>query len=151
MNKGSERRKEWVKKNAKICPICGNEMYYRSQTCKNCIPNRSRAEEIKAMTLGEYKNKTINKGKHPSWVFAEIRNFARTWNKDIEDICKKCLYDKHVEVCHIKPISSFRDSDLIGEINSKENILKLCPNCHWEFDNELISIEEIRLCIDSAP
>lgn len=50
-------------------------------------------------------------------------------------VCAKCGYDKHVEVCHVKPISSFDKSTPLGVVNSKENLLLLCPNCHWEHDN----------------
>ncbi len=50
-------------------------------------------------------------------------------------VCAKCGYDKHVEVCHIKPISSFDKSTPLGIVNGKENLMLLCPNCHWEHDN----------------
>jgi predicted restriction endonuclease len=52
-----------------------------------------------------------------------------------EQKCKICGYDKHVEVCHIKSVSSFGDDDFITEINSFNNLIGLCPNHHWEFDN----------------
>jgi len=54
--------------------------------------------------------------------------------------CFNCGYHKHVEVCHIKAVSSYEDSSLISEINSKENLLFLCPNCHWEFDTGVLEI-----------
>jgi predicted restriction endonuclease len=57
-----------------------------------------------------------------------------------EKKCKVCGYDKHVEVCHIKSVSSFGDEDLITEINSFDNLIGLCPNHHWEFDNGHINI-----------
>ena len=51
-----------------------------------------------------------------------------------------CGYDNHIEVAHIKPISSFDDNTKLSEINHKNNIVALCPNHHWEFDNNLISL-----------
>jgi hypothetical protein len=54
--------------------------------------------------------------------------------------CKVCGYDKHVEVCHIKSVSSFGDSDFITEINSFNNLIGLCPNHHWEYDNGHINL-----------
>ena len=57
-----------------------------------------------------------------------------------EKKCKVCGYDKHVEVCHIKSVSSFGDDDLITDINSFDNLIGLCPNHHWEFDNGYIEI-----------
>ena len=49
--------------------------------------------------------------------------------------CACCGYDKHVELAHIKPVSSFDVNTLISVVNSEENVIQLCPNCHWEFDN----------------
>ena len=49
--------------------------------------------------------------------------------------CEQCGYDKHVEVCHIKPIQSFPSQTAIDIINDISNLIVLCPNCHWEFDN----------------
>jgi len=49
--------------------------------------------------------------------------------------CEKCGYSYHTQLCHIKPISKFQDSSLLSEINSRENICFLCPNCHWELDH----------------
>ena len=50
-------------------------------------------------------------------------------------LCANCGYDKHFEVCHIKDVASFSDEALIGEINHIDNLIGLCPTCHWEFDN----------------
>ena len=36
--------------------------------------------------------------------------------------CAKCGYDKHVELCHIKSMSSFPDSALVKEVNNRKNI-----------------------------
>ena len=49
--------------------------------------------------------------------------------------CAKCGYDKHVELAHIKPISKFGDESKLSDVNSENNVIQLCPNCHWEFDN----------------
>ena len=54
--------------------------------------------------------------------------------------CKVCGYGKHIQVCHIKSVSSFSDDTLIIEINSKDNLVGLCPNHHWEYDHGLIKI-----------
>lgn len=49
--------------------------------------------------------------------------------------CFVCGYDKYTEVCHKKSVSSFPGSATLDEINSLDNLISLCPNCHWEFDN----------------
>lgn len=57
-------------------------------------------------TIGEYREKLSVEGKHPSWVNS-----------------------------HIIPISSFTNDQLLSEVNNEDNVIPLCPNCHWEFDN----------------
>lgn len=49
--------------------------------------------------------------------------------------CEKCGYSKHTELCHKKSIQSFTDNTKVSTINSRDNIIYLCPNCHWELDN----------------
>ena len=51
-----------------------------------------------------------------------------------------CGYDKHVEIAHIKAVSDFDDSSLISEINHPDNLIGLCPNHHWEYDNGLLKL-----------
>ena len=49
--------------------------------------------------------------------------------------CACCGYDKHFEVAHIKAVSSFDKNVLLSEINAEDNLIALCPNHHWEYDN----------------
>ena len=53
--------------------------------------------------------------------------------------CAACGYSKHTEVCHIRPIRDFPITALISDVNDPSNLIRLCPNCHWEFDHGLIS------------
>lgn len=55
--------------------------------------------------------------------------------------CVICGYDKHVEVAHIKAVSEFSDNSTLREINSISNLIGLCPNHHWEYDNGLLDIK----------
>jgi len=57
--------------------------------------------------------------------------------------CHYCGYSKHIEFCHIKSISDFDDNTTLREINSEHNVVILCPNCHWEFDNNIIQLSDI--------
>jgi hypothetical protein len=94
-------------------------------------------------TIGEYRKMKSVEGKHPSWVHSHIRMFCRSWNKELLKLpCACCNYNLHVELCHIKPISSFPDESLLGDVNSSKNIIQLCRNCHWEFDNGYIIISK---------
>jgi predicted HNH restriction endonuclease len=73
-----------------------------------------------------------------AWIRDKARRVMK--NLGIQKICRNCGYDKHVVVCHIKPISSFSEHSKISEINSTANLVYLCPNCHWELDNGLVKI-----------
>jgi len=113
--------------------------------CQDCFPRwGEQSNWFKNLTLQEYHNKNSVKSKHPSWANSHIRNFCRSWNKDLRNLpCQRCSYSFHVELCHIKPISSFSGKTTLREINSPDNILILCRNCHWEFDNGKLQIESI--------
>lgn len=54
--------------------------------------------------------------------------------------CAICGYDKHIEIAHIKAVSEFDDSVTIAEINSIDNLIALCPNHHWEYDNGILTL-----------
>ena len=69
--------------------------------------------------------------------YDNIRNHANRLYKNRTHQCEKCSYDKHTEICHIKPISSFSKDTKVGVVNGKQNIMFLCPNCHWEHDRQL--------------
>ena len=81
---------------------------------------------------------------NPRWYSAEIRNYAKNWNPTLlNNPCRMCGYSTHTELCHIKAIKDFNDNISLDEINHPTNLIVLCPNHHWEFDNGVISIEEI--------
>lgn len=69
--------------------------------------------------------------KHAHYVFNKHNKHKK---------CLICGYDTHVEVCHIKSVSSYDENALISEINNINNLVGLCPNHHWEYDNGLIQI-----------
>ena len=60
------------------------------------------------------------------------------YSYNTEQKCAICGYDKHIEVAHIIPVRSFGDDASIREINSIDNLIGLCPNHHWEYDNGLL-------------
>lgn len=63
------------------------------------------------------------------------------WKNKKDKKCDICGYDKHIEVCHIKAVSEFNDKILISEINNIDNLVGLCPNHHWEFDNGILDLK----------
>jgi predicted HNH restriction endonuclease len=54
--------------------------------------------------------------------------------------CAQCGYDKHIEVSHKRPLASFPGDTPISVVNSLDNLVGLCPNCHWEFDHGLLQL-----------
>lgn len=56
--------------------------------------------------------------------------------------CAVCGYGHRIDVCHIKSVSSFPDTATVAEINDLSNLVALCPNHHWEFDNEFLTAGE---------
>lgn len=82
------------------------------------------------------------KGRTDANKYMKVRSRAKSIAKqnNLLDKCYNCGYNKHVECCHIKDISEFTKDSLLSIINSKNNLIGLCPNCHWEFDNDLLQI-----------
>lgn len=128
----------------KKCSRCDSLVRnYRSNLCEHHHQERlmSHKDYILNLTLQDYVERECIKRLHPSSKFAHIRGLARSWYKDrLKLPCHICGYSKHVELAHIKSLSSFPLTATIKEVNSSSNVLQLCPNCHWEFDHGLITL-----------
>ena len=125
--------KTYIKrKRTKKCRLCDNLIVKNRVHCSDCL-KRDR-------TLGELKN---NGSKYRCAVNNCIRYHAKQKCRNRKQVCASCGYDLHVEVCHIKPVSSFNDSSLESEINAKNNLILLCRNCHWEQEKGLLDISEL--------
>jgi len=126
-------------KKVKNCRYCGKEhSRFSSQVCSNLCAIYER-----------YGDKTIEDVmiRTGANTYDRIRNSAKNIAKNLGyDECCVCDYNKHVEVSHISPISSFDKCTKLVIVNSIENITYLCPNCHWEYDNGLLSKEYIINC-----
>lgn len=100
-----------------------------------------RKKRLRDLTLLEYLERTHVKPLPAMIKKSALRSFARHWNQDIlKKPCANCGYDKHVQLAHIKAIRDFPLTATLGEINSRTNVIQLCPNCHWEFDNTFLKI-----------
>jgi len=130
------------RKLTKKCSKCDNIVRnYRSKLCENHFQEKKLAsnEEYKNRTMGYYRSKECLKELHKSSIHAHVRGLCRVWLKHLtKESCKNCGYSKHVELCHIKPLASFTDDSLLKDVNSKDNVIPLCRNCHWEFDRGLL-------------
>lgn len=134
-NKRNPKRKRSIK----YCKKCGVTLSSSRRTvCDSCMP------KLATSTLKDIASNKAAKGKHPSWRNAVVRNHCRSHNKNRPKVCDRCGYSKHVEMCHITPLASFSETATLAEVNREENVAILCRNCHWEFDNGLLSLSEFR-------
>lgn len=113
-----------------ICPLCRNKKDSKAITCHNCKLERT-------FTIQE--NRTLeditSKG-NARVKWSHLRGLAHKKMKinNIEKKCKICGFDDAVELCHIKPISSFNKKSKVKDINSLNNLIYLCPNHHVLLD-----------------
>lgn len=99
----------------------------------NILDIKCRTNSISNYTKKELFNKYPNYLSARNAICSLARNIYRNSTRPKQCIC--CNYDKHYEVAHIKAVSDFDDDALISEINSEDNLIALCPNHHWEYDN----------------
>lgn len=121
--------KMWANRNKASCQNCKKPIKHSSTLCKSC---ESGTNLCKLKTIGDCKTS------------AQIRGFNRSWNKELTLLpCQFCGYSLHVELAHIKPISSFKKSDLLSVVNDPTNILVLCKNHHWEQEHGILLLSDI--------
>lgn len=124
-------------KTAKVCTICFGPSQYK----KRCVSCRQQASEdylntTKAMLRGDGN---MNFNSRLPYLRSHSKATYIKSNRPLE--CKVCGYDTHVEIAHIKAVKDFSDDSTIREINDLSNLLALCRNHHWEFDNGVLSID----------
>lgn len=102
---------------------------------------------IKKIDPVEQKTKGTLFNTRKNWQSARtsIRKIAQKNydNAGLPYVCAICGYSNHIEIAHIKAVSEFDDNTLISEIDNSSNLIGLCPNHHWEFDNGLLTKEYI--------
>lgn len=132
------------RKITRICKLCTNPVKsYRHLLCSIHWEKYKSSKSIQNsnITIGSYRQKLSVNGKHPSWTHSHIRQFARSWNKEMcLQPCFNCGYSIHVELCHKKAVSEFDDDTPLSIVNHSNNLIPLCRNCHWEFDNGYLKI-----------
>jgi hypothetical protein len=132
------------KKLTRTCSKCSSVVKsYKHSLCEfhHEELKQTKYEVTKNLTLQDYWNKKSLDGLHTSSKNAHIRQLGRTKFKDLlRKPCANCGYSKHVELCHIKPIRDFKPTDKVDLVNARDNVIQLCPNCHWEFDNGYLKL-----------
>lgn len=121
------------------CINCKKDTEYGNRKfCVSCIKQRwDKTWPLKPLKFRTLKEELLLNPEKGANKYNRIRGSLRNEFKAVikKQKCKNCGYDKHVEICHIKPISVFPLNALIKTVNSRSNAVLLCPNCHWELDN----------------
>lgn len=119
----------------RLCKNCGVGLQGSAKKCKSCY-NQGRMMITDAKTVAQMHGN--GEAKHK---YQKIREHAhRRFGPIAGRGCHVCGYDLHVELCHIKPIAKFKDTEPLEVVNAISNLVLLCPNHHWELDNGLLSI-----------
>jgi len=127
---GKNLGKYWINKR-EYCEECLVILNNRKSIVKKNLGDRTFEEYLSNYKFRDRANR-----------YTAIRqNAKKTMERSgIKKCCKNCGYDKHAEVCHIKGISTFQKTCFISEINSLDNLVYLCPNCHWEYDHKMLNL-----------
>lgn len=141
-----------VSKNNRVQP----KRVGKVRSCKHCqkpgIGRRVFCDDCK----GKENSYTIEQLSYekclPQQALNYIRYLSRQKGMKLFSSCINCDYSKHIEIAHIKAITSFPKTTLISEVNHESNLLPLCTNCHWEFDHDeqfktqLLTSSKLRCC-----
>lgn len=121
-----------------ICETCGE--FTPSSNTKKCWECYNK-ERVEAATLGQHLERSkVNKARHKYQAIRvqAVRLCFGKYGK--KKVCAVCGYDKHVEVCHVKPICDFNPDTKLIDVNASSNLIVLCPNHHWELDNGILNV-----------
>lgn len=115
------------------CKNCSNLVYSGWTYCSCCIQENKHIRTKYTFPVNTIVE--LSKGTDAN-KYSRIRSHARSVVRRRPQRCLACGYDKHVEVCHIQAITDFDISATLAEVNNPDNLVLLCPNCHWEFDHK---------------
>lgn len=120
----------------KTCAKCGALIPSVRKNCTNCVPNR---KDWSTRTIADIHSAAKYQ------VSSQLRTMARQQfaKSQRQRICQNCGYSKHVEICHIHAIQDFPPDTPVSIVSGIDNLVALCPNCHWEFDHGVLHIEDI--------
>lgn len=117
---------------------------YKTKSCKTChMAAWKSSDKAAKKELGGLRETERVLRRH---AYQAVRNHAKRMMRvaGCKKACAQCGWARGIQVCHIKPISSFPDSATVGEINVLDNLVYLCPNHHWDLDHGHLSAEELR-------
>jgi hypothetical protein len=119
---------------AGLCSVCSCPVPARNRYCEEHRPNRQLDRSQPIRTVADNSD-------HSACRSARLRQDARRhYLAAFPYRCSRCGYDKHIEVCHRLALTSFSLETPIAVVNALENLIGLCPNCHWELDHGLLQL-----------
>ena len=129
-----------LRKIKSVCPECKERKDYKSKLCRKCtnVKEFNRVQSSKIFDYIQSGNARIKFSSIRSWAIKAADKY------ELPKKCSYCSFDIYTEVCHIKPISTFSETSLMGEVNSKDNLIRLCPNHHIMFDRNLLTLDEVK-------
>jgi DNA-directed RNA polymerase subunit M/transcription elongation factor TFIIS len=132
-----------------VCSNCGaivnlkkqkNGGYPKRKYCDTCL----RLVHANGNSLVMNYNKGEHFGRHKNWQSARsmIQRHARRvyLHSGLPRKCRVCGYDNHIEISHLIPVKSFASDTSLMVINAISNLIPLCPNHHWEYDEGLLRL-----------
>lgn len=131
-----------------VCLDCGNpcKLETRKKICRCFSCKKAQKKKSKTFDNFDWSNIKLEDLQNESGIcgssgsiHSKIRSHSRwVYTKAGKPmVCKRCNYNIHVEICHIKPVKSFNKIETLGTVNDIDNIIALCRNCHWELDHGL--------------
>ena len=108
--------------------------------CLLGLEEYSNRQKFDLMTKGELMSRRSNWQSWRSSIQRDARDKYKNSIKPKE--CIVCGYTNTYEVAHITPVADFDNNTLISEINDINNLIALCPNHHWEYDNNMIDMAQ---------
>lgn len=126
----------------KFCKTCGCSIDHKGNYCDKCrYKGNISGEDYTSITIGDLRARYDLHAYH-----AKLRGNSRSvYAKSANPLsCLICKYDKHVDICHVRAIADFTQESTVSEVNSIDNLIALCKNHHWEFDNDMLSDEDSR-------
>lgn len=128
------------------CPECGKSRSdYKKSKCMECHLKTEKQRSIyryNTWTLGEMRGDgSVNFNCRYPYIRTMSRKAYKDSGRPMK--CLVCDYSLHVDIAHIRDVKSYPDSATVAEVNNLDNLIALCKNHHWEFDNGYLQIEGI--------
>lgn len=125
-----------------ICKKCSQTCTKTRSYCKECW-----GERVKERSIERWNEETLETVKgfgnaNAGGRYPYIRTLSRKkyLESDKPKHCVVCGYSLHFDVAHIKDVSSFDVDTPISVVNHIDNLVALCKNHHWEFDNNYLAL-----------